>query len=283
MDCNYFLFWILTFYAHTTYHFKLALNAMIGAVLGYIIASGTIGDFDSLRRSYIALSIIIIIGLCFDRYIRSVSKYFDFGNTITEPINVGVPMEKVIEYSAKKHIILLGSLVVIELIKMLSAIYCIVIMAVIFGKVGAFVNYCILALVIIEAWLGLFIYVIAIICICIKPNFFKYWMRWMAKWYLNNTVITEIYNDPSDRRRLYLVFKKITPSEDNSSTTPNIIGTLVRKDSSVESSEADIVQHRGVQNSPGILAELSGTHDTIIMDSTGTSKRDPDSKLVLPV
>lgn len=260
MTFNYFLFWLLTFYTHTIYHFKLALNVVITGVLGYIIASGTVGDYDNLRRSYIAVSIIIIICLAFDKHIRSVSVYFDFSNSITGPINVGRPFRKVIYYSPRFHLFELSLLATLELIKLFGGIYCIIILVVIFGKVGAFVNYCILGILVIEAYLGLTIYLIACTAILIKPYFFMYWVKWMGKWYLSRVAKCTVLRD---QERLYLIFAPIDPDAE-SSGTPEILTTLKRKDTAIETSTSGSVISQSAPAPTPVSSPPSASEHTAI-------------------
>jgi hypothetical protein len=183
----------------------MALNQMIGYLLGLIVAAGVVLDFNPMRKGYISLTLIIIFCLALDRNIRAMSKTFDMIHTIFQPINARVGMRKIIVYSKWKHLLQIILLITIEIIKILSGIYCVIIL-VIEVKTNVYVNYCLFSLLFLESVLGLVVYIVVSFLILLRHNFYLEWIRWMAKWYLRDSVKCIV---TCDNPRVILEFEEL--------------------------------------------------------------------------
>lgn len=189
---DHLIFIFMTLGTRAMYHIKLVLNLVIFSLLSYIVASNIIGDDTPLKKAYISLSLIIIICLSIDKYIRSISLYIDFMTTITHPINLGVPMRKVIYYTRMRHLLLVGFLLLLEDIKIMCAIFCIIDLNYQIQN-GTYIIYCLLSLLLAESTLGLIIYFFRFILIATRKDFFIEWCTWMANWYISEIVKVHIY------------------------------------------------------------------------------------------
>lgn len=175
----------LTIGTYVIFFVKLSLNEMIGYLLGLIVAAGVVLDINPMRKGYISLTLVIIFCLALDRHIRATSKMFDMISTIFRPVNTGIGMRKIIKNS--NYVSLLLFIMLIEVIKILCGVYCVVILA-IEVKTNVYVNYCLFALLFLESLLGFIIYFELLFFTLIRKNFFSQWLEWMGKWYLKNSV-----------------------------------------------------------------------------------------------
>lgn len=203
--CDKIIFFCLTIGIYSVFFLKMALNQMIGYLLGLIVAAGVVLDFNPMRKGYISLTLIIIFCLALDRNIRAMSKTFDMIHTIFQPINARVGMRKIIVYSKWKHLLQIILLITIEIIKILSGIYCVIIL-VIEVKTNVYVNYCLFSLLFLESVLGLVVYIVVSFLILLRHNFYLEWIRWMAKWYLRDSVKCIV---TCDNPRVILEFEEL--------------------------------------------------------------------------
>lgn len=203
--CDKIIFSCTTIGIYSVFFFKMALNEMIGYLLGLIVAAGVVLDFNPMRKGYISLTLVIIFCLALDKHIQTSSKSFDMICTVFRPINVGTGMRKIIVYNKWKFLLQIFLLIVIEIIKILSGIYCVIIL-IIEVKTNVYVNYCLFSLLFLESFLGLVTYIIISFFTLIRHNFYLEWIRWMAKWYLKESVNCIV---TCDNPRVILEFEEL--------------------------------------------------------------------------
>ena len=180
---------------YITFCTKMSLNLMIGSFIGIIVATGQVSDTTPGQKAYIALSLIIVFSLLLDNYVRDKSKTFDMIKTIFGPVDLGQSTHKVVKYSIFKFLSLIFFILFLELIKIGSGIYCVYVLAV-ENIPDAFVNYCLFALLFLESFLGVVIYVVIILGTLFTRNFYPSWICWMSHWYLHNNCNIEVTYDP---------------------------------------------------------------------------------------
>jgi hypothetical protein len=184
-------FYTFTYFTWFVFGLKILLDDIIGLLLGFLLAAQVVGDFNSLRRGYIA-SILIIIAMCrIEKIIRDKSKTFDLLNTITEPVNAGVPMNKVVYYRVRNHFAIIFTLLLTEIIKILCSVYCLIILAVEVGD-GIFLNYLLLGILLVGSSLGIILDFLMITHILFMKNFYMKWLIWLSDWYLKETVVVNV-------------------------------------------------------------------------------------------
>lgn len=186
------LFMCITMGTRSIYHLKLVINSVIFSLLSYIVASGIVGDNTPLKKAYLSLSIVIIICLSIDKYVRTISVYFDFMYTINSPINLAIGMKKVINYKKIWHLAIICLLLLLEDIKILCAIFCIIDLNYTINQ-GVFVVYWVYALILLESCLGLILYFSGFVLVATKKDFYMRWCKWMCRWYVSDIVRTFIY------------------------------------------------------------------------------------------
>ena len=126
--------------------------------------------------------------------------------TIFQPINAGSTMKKIIVYKKWKYLTQMLIFIIVDVIKILAGIYCVIIL-VDDVQIGVFVNYCLFACLFLESSLGLIMYVSILILTLIRHNFYLEWLRWMAAWYLKDSVDVLV---TCDNPRVILEFKDIS-------------------------------------------------------------------------
>ncbi len=203
--CDKIIFSCTTLGIYSVFFLKMALNEMISYLLGLIVAAGVVLDFNPMRKGYISLTLVIIFCLALDKQIRASSKSFDMIRTVFQPINAGVGMRKIIVYNKWKHLLQIFFLIIIELIKILSGVYCVIIL-VIEVKTNVYVNYCLFSLLFLESLLGMLIYIVISFFTLVRHNFYLEWIRWMARWYLCDSVKCIV---TCDNPRVILEFEEL--------------------------------------------------------------------------
>ena len=179
---------ILTTLMHIIYDWKLMFNLVIGSLLGTMLALGTVPDDNRWGKAYIALALVIICDLMFDRYIRSKSRTFDMSNSLNDPIVLkpGRRELKVIYYNKYKHILTLSFLDLLELIKVGAGIFCVYDLIKL-NPFGVFINYCLFALLSVETGIGIITYSNAIFLLIVKQDAFITWLNYIAEHYIRDT------------------------------------------------------------------------------------------------
>lgn len=198
------LFHVFAYMSNGVYHLKLFMNGSVSLVLSVIIASGLVGDFSDLRRSYLILALIIILAMSLEKYIRNESVYFSFMDPFMNPTNFGIGMHRIVKYTKWAHFRLLFLLVLIETVILLAVAHCLTVLGIIFGKEHAFLNYCVLALIALEALLSLFLYLSACLLLLSIENFYLRWLNWLAEENLPPCVGHDVYFDQD--HCLHMVF-----------------------------------------------------------------------------
>jgi len=181
---NNLLFLFFTSGVSSVYYFKIVFNKVIFYSLTFITAATSIDDGTSMGKAYVCLSVLIIILLTFEDFKRRQSPYFSMIDCITQPMNAAVGIKRSIPYNRTKHIISGFGFLIIEVLKILSAIYCIIHLSIEI-KDGVLINYIAFAMLLFESSLGVYLYIFCSLCILFHKNFFKKWLKWMCKWYFS--------------------------------------------------------------------------------------------------
>lgn len=184
-------FFYFTYFSWFVFGIKVVLDDAISYLLGFLLAAQLVGDYNAMRRAYIVCIIIIIIIICADKVFRNNSKTFDLLATLVSPINAGQRMRKIVYYRVLNHTLLLGSLILMEVVKILAAIFCIIDLAIEI-KVGVFLNYVLLGILTTSSILGLFLYSTLIFHVMCVRDFYKNWLLWIGEWYLDDTIRVKI-------------------------------------------------------------------------------------------
>ena len=193
---------ILTKSVHIIYHFKTIINIFVVSVLGFIIVLDNSNDGDIKQKAYITVSIVIILSLLVDEYIRSISRLFDFSSSISQPVIIepGSRLVKVVNYRRRRHLLTLFSIIIIEIVKLLSGIFCVIDLS-IMRIDNVFLNYFLLAFLLLESILGFVTYLSAFIMVCFNRDSYQRWLNYMCEAYVRNIVNCIIY---SRGTRLYM-------------------------------------------------------------------------------
>ena len=173
---------------------------MIGYLLGLIVAAGVVFDFTPMRKAYIVITLFIIFLLAVDKNVRQSLKTFDILATIFRPINLGQGMRKVVLYSKINHVTTLLGLDALEILKILSGVYCILTLS-IENISGAWVIYWLLGALLVESVLGILVYSFLLFCVLIYDDFYFNLLRNMSDWYLKDCVTCTL---SKDRNRIFL-------------------------------------------------------------------------------
>ena len=205
-----YLFHLFTLVSNGVYHLKRFMNYNVFFLLSVIVAAGIVGDYNDLRRSYLAIALVIIFTAAFEKYIREASLYFDLMNVLISPVNVGIGMHKLVSYSKGAHLRLLLLLAFLELIIILASAYCMTILGVLFGSHTVFVNYCVLSLIAVESLLGLFIYLCASFLLLLIEDFYPKWLNWIAEANLPCILNHEVYLDSESVLHLKFIYEENT-------------------------------------------------------------------------
>jgi len=166
---------------------KLSLNHMISALLGIIVAVGVVLYTTPMRGAYMVITLFIILLLAIDYNVRKLSKTFDLLFTIFGPINLGVGLRKVILYSKWNHSGILLGLTILEVLKIVSGIYCILTLA-IEDIPNSWVIYWLLGALLVESSLGVMIYSFIMLCVLIYKDFYYNLLQNIGNWYLKDCV-----------------------------------------------------------------------------------------------
>lgn len=193
---------VLTKSVHIIYHFKTIINIFVVSVLGFIIVLDNSNDGDIKQKAYITVSIVIILSLLVDEYVRSISRLFDFSSSISAPVVMepGNRIVKVVNYKRRKHLITLFVIIVIEIIKLLSGVFCVIDLS-IMKLDNVYLNYFILAFLLLESTLGFATYGSAFLMVCIDKDSYYRWLNYMCEAYIRSVVNCIIY---SRGTRLYM-------------------------------------------------------------------------------
>ena len=179
---------ILTTGMHILYDWKLIFNLIIGALLGVLLAIGTVPDSTSWGKAYISLGVVIIMDLMFNRFIREKSRTFQFSNSLMDLmiLPIGRRDLPVIHYNKYKHALTLSFLDFLELIKVGAGIFCVYDLIKL-NIYGVYINYCIFALLSVEAGIGVIAYSIATPLVLFRENSFLTWLNYIAEHYVRHT------------------------------------------------------------------------------------------------
>lgn len=183
-----------TFVSWLVFSIKFIIDDVIGAMLGFLLATQAVGDTSPTRRGYIACVIIAITMIYADRYVRSVSKTFDIWKTLTGPVNIGIKMCKVLYYRKYNHALQVTALLVFEIIKIITCTYCIVILAVEIEH-GIFLNYLLFGVLITNSLLGIMLYLPMLINIIFVKDFYHRLLIEFARWYLECVIHVKVIKE----------------------------------------------------------------------------------------
>lgn len=200
---NKILFIYFTVISWLVFSIKCIIDEVIGAMLGFLLSVQAVGDYSAMRRAYIVCVLIAIFTIFADKYLRSQSKTFDLWKTLTGPVNIGVPLVKVIYYRRYNHLSQLTLLLLFELIKIGSSVYCLITLA-IEVRTGIFLNYVLFAILLTDSLLGLCLYLPLFINVMFYPNFYHKWLEWFSLWYLQCVINVEV------EQRGYMIIVKFT-------------------------------------------------------------------------
>lgn len=190
LEC--FRYKVLTICTHAMFFIKITIISMVSCLLGLIVAAGQVQDFTPMRKAYIALTLIIIFCLILDFHLRNNFSMFDMIKTIFGSINLAIPLEKRMKKSKIRFVIQICSLLLLDIVKILAAVYCIIALYV-ENIENVFVNYCLLALVLFESLIGVILYICYIILSSLEKDFMVSWLTWMGNWHLRTIVHCLVY------------------------------------------------------------------------------------------
>lgn len=191
---NNLLFFFFTWGVCSVYYFKIVFNKVIFYSLTFITASTAIDGNNELEKGYICLSVLIVVLLTFEDFKRRESPYFSMIDCITQPMNAAVGIKRTIPYRRYKHTFSTLGFLMIEILKILSAIYCIIVLS-LENTVGLVINYIMFAMLLFESSLGLYIHIISTFCLLAHKRFFKKWLKWMCKWYFSGIMKSNVRYD----------------------------------------------------------------------------------------
>ena len=193
-DLQFFYF---TYFSWFVFSIKLILDDVIGSLLGFLLAAQLVGDFNGIRKAYIICIIVVIVMIFLDKSVRNGSKTFDLLHTLISPINTGTGMNKVINYNAKCHALMISFLILVEIIKILAAVYCIIALAIEVVD-GVFLNYVLLGILTVNSLLAFVLYTTLFFHILLIDRFYEKWLIWFAEWYLQ-CIITVIISSVNNK------------------------------------------------------------------------------------
>lgn len=188
---NNFLFLFFTSGVSFIYYFKIVFNKVIFFSLTFITATTKIDDSTPMGKAYVCLSVLITVLLIFEDFKRQESPYFIMIDCITKPMNSMVGIKRTIPYRRFKHVKSAIGFILVEILKILSAIYCIIFLETQI-KIGVIINYIIFAMLLFESGLGTYLHTISAICLILHRNFFKKWLKWMCKSYFSKIMHYEV-------------------------------------------------------------------------------------------
>jgi len=199
---------VLTEYAKLIYEYKLILNVIVGSLLGYIIASNFLSDKDPWKKAYVALSLIIIIFILIETFIRNKSSEFNLLDSMLNPIVFnGDKIIHIIKYDYTNHYELLVNLLVIELIKIGAGIFCIIDL-VRLNIDGVFLNYLLLSLLLLESSLGMITHLFSILLVLIDKKSYIKCLNYTSEKYVRHIANCKFYEN--DTGNIYMI---ITPKK----------------------------------------------------------------------
>ena len=192
----------LTLFMHFFYEGKMIINIVIGALLGYLLVTSITNGETDLQRAYISLTIIIIISLFSDRYIRNKSRLFNLSTRLNDPIVIIPGTLIIVYYNRLEHIVLLTCLLSIEFIKILAGIFCIIDLHLL-SLSPAYLNHVLLSLLLFESLIGYITYVIAIFFVIINKNSYIKWLNYLAERFIRKSCKCEFIHL---NNRIYVKF-----------------------------------------------------------------------------
>jgi hypothetical protein len=203
------IFFAMTTGLYGIFFFKSCLNAMIGSLLGLIVAAGVVLDTTPMRKGYIGASLAIIFALAIDRKIRENSKTFDMLATIFEPINLGRGRKKAMSYTRLGNCSITCILMGLETLKILCGVYCIVTI-VVEDIQNVFVIYCLMGALFMESLLGLLLYAVFTMSVLRYSDFYVKLLQAMAEWFLSDSVNCMV---SKQGRQVFLEMKELESYE----------------------------------------------------------------------
>lgn len=226
---GFYLFFTMGFYL--MYSIKSIFTQAITYLL-MIILGTTIVDADTAGgRAYFSLGLFIIVLLMAGEYVREGSVILNLIKKVIGPINKGGLDETVHDYGWIKHFIVMFSLLIIDLMKILSGVYCFVYLFVVV-KTQIFLNIAVLCMLFFESIAAMPIYMIFCMGLIYNHKFYEKWLKWMCKRYISKVMSYEV--KIKNGTLTIKTFKK-SPDESESST-PQIFNDL-RLNTSDESNE----------------------------------------------
>lgn len=184
---KYFYF---TYFSFFVYGLKVVCDQIIAVLLGVLLVVQNI-EGNVMKIMYIVCAIIIIIMIMLDKVLRSNSKTFDLLATLTGPINIGVQMIKVVDYSWKTHSAQVFILFLIEVIKILCSTYCIIVIN-LQNFIDPYFNYIVFGILLFNSATAALLYFSYFLAILIIRDFYYKWLKWFTTWYLKCVINVEI-------------------------------------------------------------------------------------------
>ena len=243
----FFLFFTIGFYL--TYSFKVVFTKAITYLLIIILGTTIVDPNTSGGMAYFSFGLIIIVLLMLGEYIRKDSNILGLISHITNQIDMEGIYKTIPRYTWYKHFILFFSLFLIDILKIISGIYCVVYLF-IYVKSGIFLNVAVLCMLFLESIIAIPIYIIFCIGLLLKRKFFVIWLRWMCNRYISRVMNHEVKLKDGI---LHLRTNRKNPSDPESST-PQIFNDLLN--ASEESQEPNIIIIKPTKmdkNNPRIL------------------------------
>lgn len=191
MNFQYLLFYFFTFGVDSIYRLKLVFNQVIFYFLVFITAAAGINYETTEGGFYAGCSVFIVILLVLETRVRSHSPYFLMIDCVVLPYNGKTGIARNQPYNRFDHIKSLVGFLLIDTFKILSAVYCMIII-IRLDEPNAIVSYIVLCMLYFESLLGVMIYLLSILCLIFNPLFFKKWLKWMCKRYHSRTAEYEI-------------------------------------------------------------------------------------------
>lgn len=177
---TYFYF---TFFSWLVFSLKLIIDQVVGSVLGFLLSVQAVGDTSPMRKAYIICVLIAIIMIFAEKYVRLQSKIFDLWKTLTNPVNIGQQLTKIVYYRVLNHAIQISLLLLFEIIKIISVVYCLITLA-IEVKQNIFLNYVLFGILLVNSILTLALYIPLLIHVIFDNNFYVDMLDYFACWYL---------------------------------------------------------------------------------------------------
>lgn len=228
---NHVFYLMFTMGFYLMYSIKAIFTQAISYLLMIILGTTVVSSDTGGGRAYFSLGLIIIVSLMTGEYIRKDSWILNIISKVIGPIDKGGIDEVVPRYTWYKHFGLMFFLFMLDVLKILAGVYCVVYLFVV-TKTGIFLNIAVLCMLFFESLVAMPIYIIFCVGLLYDHKFFVKWLRWMCNRYISKIMSYEVKLKDNV---LHLNTTKKEKDESESST-PQIFNDL-RLNTSDESGE----------------------------------------------